>query len=232
MIPHSFLLGAIALGLSVSALAQSLKDASGPAAHAGLALHLTSARPASAQAAAKAVISEVKDGDALWVTIASARPLSEVAQAYPGPEAPAWFELHLAPGPAANPKKDFGSDCFIKLTPEQAAKTSYTLSLAPATALAIEVRGRGGKASGSPTAVERFKAGCFLNVVAGMRAAPGLWSNRLTLRDFNPSSPTYTQALVSAPITVDVSGGFRKYAASLEALDRCAPKTGQVLVCN
>ncbi len=178
-------------------------------------------------------LSEVKDGDPLWVTIRASQPLMAIAKAEPDDKAPGWYELHLAIGPVNDAKSDYGpGSCFIKITPQQAARNEFSMPLSPGATWQLEVAKTSGKGGGGGTRTERFKGGCFLETVAGMRAAPGVWKNRVSIRDLKSGSPTEAQILGNAPLTVDVAGGFAQYGRALQALDACQPKSAEPLVCR
>lgn len=203
------------------------------AAAADVELVLTSKKPASFADAAAHKVSEVRDGDDLWVAVRTAKPLTEYTRAELNHKGqPRYFELALSLGPA-NDQRDFGSgQCFVKLAPAWAAKNEFILSLSPAMGWTLTSEKTGGKGSAGSTESHLSKNSCFLETVAGMGAGKGRWSNRVTLRDFKEGSPTETQALASAPITVDVSQGFPRYARQLSALAACDPKGATPQVCG
>lgn len=202
------------------------------AAAADVELVLTAKKPASFAAAAASPVSEVKDGDDLWVAIRTAKPLTEYTRAELDHKGqPRYFELALSLGPVNDPR-DFGSgQCFVKLAPAWAAKNEFILSLSPAMGWTLTSEKTGGKGGAGGTETHLSKNPCFLETVAGMGAGRGRWSNRVTVRDFKEGSPTETKALASAPLTVDVSQGFPRYARQLSALAACDPKGAAPQVC-
>lgn len=220
----------LSLSLSTALAAGALLC--GAAAAGEVELVLTGKKPASFADAAANKISEVKDGDDLWVAVRTAKPLTEYTRAELNHKGqPRYFEMALSLGPVNDPR-DFGSEqCFVKLAPAWAAKNEFILSLSPAMGWTLTSEKTGGKGGAGGTESHLSKNSCFLETVAGMRAAKGRWSNRVTLRDFKEGSPTETQALANAPITVDVSQGFPRYARQLAALAACDPKGATPQVC-
>lgn len=195
-------------------------------------LVLTGKKPASFADAAANKISEVKDGDDLWVAVRTAMPLTEYTRAELNHKGqPRFYEMALSLGPVNDPR-DFGNEqCFVKLALTWAAKNEFIMSLSPAMGWTLTSEKTGGKGGAGGTESHLNKNSCFLEAVAGMRAAKGRWSNRVTLRDFKEGSPTETQALANAPITVDVSQGFPRYARQLSALAACDPKGAAPQLC-
>lgn len=178
-------------------------------------------------------LSEAKDGDPLWVTIRASQPLITIAKPEPDDKSPGWYELHLAIGPADDAMTDYGpGSCFVKITPQQAARSEFSMPLSPGATWQLEVAKTSGKGGGGGSRTERFKGGCFLETVSGMRAAPGVWKNRVSVRDLRPGSPTEAQIVGNAPLTVDVAGGFAQYRRALQALDACQPKSAEPLICQ
>lgn len=198
-------------------------------------LSLSSKRPGSYAEAASQASTEFRDGDTVWLAIKTPKPLSTYAHAEydSNQKYLQYYELHVALGPQADLNRDFGStQCFIKLTPQQAEKTELLLSLAPGMAWTFNTKRSGGKSMGDTVDTHRTKTSCFLDAVAGMSSGGGLWKNRISLRDHKEGSPTEDQALAHFAFSVDTRGGAPRWAKWLADVDNCTPANASPSLCS
>lgn len=190
---------------------------------------LTSKKPDSSGSLEAIRITEVRDGDPVWVTVRSDKPLSDIASTETDSSGRVkYYHLAVTIGPAADTARDFDSGlCLLKLPAEWAAKKDFTMALSPGTVWGFNHDNSRGKSGIGGIEEVTTKARCFLESVAGGGSAPGRWKNRVSVRDYKVGSPTESKVIASAPLTVDVSGGTSRYGRARAALDDCTVNVGR-----
>jgi hypothetical protein len=178
---------------------------------------LTSSRPNSWADAQKKAVTQVKDGDPLWIYLKTAKPMREYVFHNQDDPKLSTGQLNLVIAPRGTytslSRRHKGEESTWPLRIEEMGATEIAIGLSPPGARAFKIP-NGSSPSG--------KADFFLRMVAGNNSEPGLWEteifvigNKQHVDAMGKVDPTVIRQTPMAvvPITVDVSSSFKKYEA-------------------
>ena len=182
-------------------------------------------RPTSFADAKANAVTEVSDGDDVWVALRTNQPLKTYGEAKFHAGQVEHYEIQLQVTPDKGGRAY--ADCDWLLTPAEAERNEFILGLTPVQARSVPVNG------GRFT--QEYKSLCWLRTVADDASRPGRWTNRIGLVSAHESNARQNQFVVSAPLTANVPNGFPKWYAIERRTGACdaraQAKGSAVLTC-
>jgi hypothetical protein len=180
---------------------------------------LTSSRPNSWADAQKKAVTQVKDGDPLWIYLKTAKPMREYVFHNQDDPKLSTGQVNLVIAPRGTytslSRRHKGKESSWPLRLEEMNATEIAMSIAPRGSRSFEI-------PGDKNAGKSGSLSFFLNFVAGPDSELGLWENEIFVIGnkqhvdaLGRVDPTVIRQspMAFAPITVDVSTSNKKYLA-------------------
>lgn len=177
---------------------------------AGAEVVVTKKPVASLAEAKAAAISEVADGDDVYIYLKGPQPLSTYSEVVKQAGQPVMYKLLVEVTPKGD-KRAFDT-CMWYLTPAEAAKSEIALGLSPVSARGLDADGY----------LQTTKMLCWLRAVGSDGKDAGRWENQILWASAVQGQIGNT--IASAPLTANLPNGFPKYNKAFKSADRCNPR--------